>query len=51
MKISTVLKWAALAFVVWFIVTQPHAAAQVTRGIGEDLSAAGRGIAAFLAGI
>jgi hypothetical protein len=46
-SLRTVLGWLAVAFILWWIIVEPEAAAQVVRDIGAFLSHAAHGIATF----
>lgn len=47
-RLSTIVWWAFLIFVAWFIVTSPHAAAQAVHGIGHLFTQAAHGVSAFI---
>ena len=47
MNIKTVLGWVALAFVVWWVIEQPAAAAHLVHNIGTFLSNAAIGLSNF----
>jgi len=49
--IKTVLGWLALAFVVWWVIEQPAAAAHVVHNIGTFLTSAAHGLSNFFASI
>lgn len=49
MKLSAVLKWAAVAFVLWWIIQQPDSAAHLVHNIGTFLSTAASGFSHFIA--
>ncbi len=51
MDLKTVLGWAALAFVVWFVIAEPTAAAHIVHNIGAFLSSAAHGISTFISSI
>lgn len=51
MKLGTILKWAALAFVVWWVVTQPANAAHLVHNIGTFLTTAAHGLSNFVTSI
>ncbi len=51
MDIKTVLGWLALAFVVWWIIEEPAAAAHVVHNIGVFLTSAAHGLSNFFASI
>lgn len=49
MSLKTVLTWAAVAFVLWWVIQQPAAAAHLVHNIGAFLTAAAAGLSAFVA--
>jgi len=49
--LKTVLGWAAVAFIVWWILVEPAAAAHVVHNIGAFLSSAAHGISTFITSI
>lgn len=51
MKLSTIAKWAAIAFLVWWVVTQPSNAAHLVHNIGTFLSTAASGLSHFVTSI
>ena len=51
MDIKTVLGWLALAFVVWWIIEEPAAAAHVVHNIGVFLTSAAHGLSNFFSSI
>lgn len=51
MNLKTILGWLALAFVVWWIIEQPSAAAHVVHNIGVFLTSAAHGLSNFFASI
>ena len=51
MKLKTVLTWAAVAFVLWWIIQQPTSAAHLVHNIGSLLSQAAHGVSSFVANI
>ena len=51
MKLGTILKWAALAFVLWWVIQEPTNAAHLVHNIGSLLSQAAHGISSFFAQI
>ena len=51
MKLKTVLKWAAVAFVLWWIIQQPTSASHLVHNIGSFLSTAATGFSHFIATI
>jgi hypothetical protein len=48
---KTVVGWAAVAFVVWWVIEQPPAAAHLIHNIGTYLSTAASGLSDFAARI
>jgi hypothetical protein len=50
-KLGTILKWAALAFVLWWVIQEPTAAAHLVHNIGSLLSQAAHGLSSFVANI
>ena len=51
MDLKTVLGWVALAFVVWWVIAEPAAAAHVVHNIGVFLSSAAHGLSTFFTSI
>ena len=51
MKFGTILKWAAIAFVLWWVIQEPTAAAHLVHNIGSLLSQAAHGLSSFVANI
>jgi hypothetical protein len=50
-KLTTVLQWAAIAFVVWWVIQEPTNAAHLVHNIGTFLSNAASGLSHFVASI
>jgi hypothetical protein len=50
-NLKTVLGWAALAFVVWWIIVAPTSAAHIVHNIGAFLSTAAHGFSSFVSSI
>jgi len=50
-NLKTILGWAALAFIVWFVIEQPAAAGHIVHNIGAFLATAASGFSAFVASI
>jgi hypothetical protein len=50
-KLSNILKWAIIVFVVWWIVQQPTNAAHLVHNIGTLLSSAANGLSHFVTSI
>jgi hypothetical protein len=48
---KTIAGWAAIAFLVWFVIEQPAAAAHIVHNIGAFLSSAAHGFSTFVASI
>ncbi|HET6188405.1 MAG: hypothetical protein WBF20_22690 [Trebonia sp.] len=51
MKLKTVLTWAAVAFVLWWIIQQPTSAAHLVHNIGNVLTSAAHGLSDFIASL
>ena len=51
MNAKSILGWVVLAFIVWWILVEPTAAAHVVHNIGAFLSSAAHGISTFLTSI
>ena len=51
MNAKTVAGWAAVAFVVWWVIEQPAGAAHLVHNIGTYLSTAASGLSDFAARI
>ena len=50
-KPGNIIKWAIIAFVVWWIVQQPANAAHLVHNIGTLLSSAASGLSHFVSSI
>ena len=50
-NLRTILGWAAVAFLVWFVIVQPTAAAHIVHNIGTFLTTAAHGLSSFFASI
>jgi hypothetical protein len=50
-NLKTVLGWLAVAFIVWWIIVEPAAAAHVVHNIGTFLTTAAHGISTFFTSI
>ena len=50
-NLKAIAGWAALAFIVWWILVEPAAAAHVVHNIGAFLSSAAHGISTFVTSI
>ena len=51
MRLNNILKWALIAFAVWWIVQRPTDAAHVVHNIGTLLSSAENGLSHFVSNI
>ncbi len=47
MNLKTILGWAVVAFLIWWVIEQPTGAAHVVHNIGTFLSSAAAGISNF----
>jgi hypothetical protein len=50
-KLKTILTYAAVAFVIWWIIQQPTAAAHLVHNIGSFLTEVATGFSHFVASI
>jgi hypothetical protein len=50
-KLSNILKWVVLAFIVWWVIQQPASAGHLVHNIGSLLSQAAHGVSNFVASI
>jgi hypothetical protein len=50
-KLKQVLTWAAIAFVVWWVIQQPTSASHLVHNIGTLLTTAATGISHFISSI
>jgi hypothetical protein len=50
-NLKTILGWAAVAFIVWWVIEQPTGAAHLVHNIGDFLSTAASGISHFVSSI
>jgi hypothetical protein len=50
-NLKTIAKWGALAFLVWWVVTQPTHAAHLVHNIGTFLTTAASGLSHFVTSI
>jgi hypothetical protein len=50
-KLGTVLKWLAIAFVIWWVIQEPTNAAHLVHNIGNFLTSAASGLSHFVASI
>jgi hypothetical protein len=50
-KLSNVLKWLVVAFVVWWVIQEPQNAAHLVHNIGNFLSTAATGLSHFVTSI
>lgn len=51
MTMKRLLGWAALAFVVWFIIVQPTQAAHIVHNLGGFLTTVAHGLSTFFASL
>lgn len=51
MKLSKILTYLAIAFVIWWVIQQPTSAAHLVHNIGDLLSTAAHGLSNFVASI
>ncbi len=51
MKLKTILTYAGVAFVVWWVIQQPEAAAHLVHNIGSLLTTAATGLSHFVSSI
>ena len=51
MNAKTIAGWAAIAFIVWWVIEQPTAAAHLVHNIGTFLSTAASGLSSFVSSI
>ena len=51
MNLKTILTWAAVAFVLWWVIQQPTSAAHLVQNIGSLLTTAAHGLSSFIASI
>ena len=51
MKLSKILTYVAIAFVIWWVIQQPTSAAHLVHNIGDLLSTAAHGLSNFVASI
>jgi hypothetical protein len=50
-NLKTVLGWAAVAFLVWFVIMQPGNTAHIVHNVGTYLMTAAHGLSDFFASI
>jgi hypothetical protein len=50
-KLKTILTWAGVAFLIWWIIQQPTAAAHLVHNIGGLLTTAAGGLSHFVSSI
>ena len=51
MNLKTIAGWAAVAFIVWWVIQQPTSAAHLVHNIGTFLSTAATGLSHFVSSI
>jgi hypothetical protein len=50
-NLKTILTWAGVAFLLWWIIQQPNSAAHLVHNIGSFLTTAANGLSHFVASI
>jgi hypothetical protein len=50
-NLKTIAGWAAVAFILWWVIVQPTSAAHVVHNIGAFLATAAHGFSSFFASI
>jgi ABC-type glucose/galactose transport system permease subunit len=50
-KLSKILTYVAIAFVIWWVIQQPTSAAHLVHNIGTLLSEAAHGLSSFVASL
>ncbi len=50
-NLKTILGWAAVAFLIWFVIEQPTNAGHIVHNIGTFLATAASGFSHFVASI
>jgi hypothetical protein len=50
-KLGNILKWAIVAFVVWWVIKEPTDAAHLVHNVGNLLSSAANGLSNFFTSI
>jgi hypothetical protein len=50
-QLKTVLTWAAVAFLIWWVIQQPTNAAHLVHNIGTLLTSAATGLSHFVASL
>ena len=51
MKLSKILTYVVIAFIIWWVIQQPTSAAHLVHNIGTFLSTAAHGLSNFVASI
>ena len=51
MKLSKILTYVIIAFIIWWVIQQPTSAAHLVHNIGALLSEAAHGLSSFVASI
>ncbi len=51
MNLKTILGWAVVAFLIWWVIEQPDGAAHVVHNIGTFLTTAAHGISHFFSAV
>jgi hypothetical protein len=50
-NLKTILGWAVVAFLIWWVIEQPDGAAHVVHNIGTFLTTAAHGISHFFSAV
>ncbi len=50
-NLKTILGWAGVAFIVWWVIEEPTSAAHLVNNIGHFLATAAAGISSFVSSI
>jgi hypothetical protein len=50
-KLGQIAKWAALAFILWWVIKAPDSAAHLVHNIGNFLTGAAQGLSNFFTSI
>jgi len=51
MNLKTIAAWAAVAFIVWWVIEEPGAASHLVHNIGHFLQTSAAGLSSFVASI
>jgi hypothetical protein len=50
-NLKTIAGWAAVAFIVWFVIEQPASAGHIVHNIGAFLAKAASGFSSFVSSV